>query len=74
MGYVIFAIVVAVLAFALQPKPPESTPSSLREGDIPTAEEGKAIPKVFGKRIIQSPNIVWYGDLGYNKVKKSGSK
>ena len=74
MYYIAFVIVVAILAVALAPKPPASTPASLNESNIPTAEQGKPIPKVFGTRVVQSPNIVWYGDLGYNKVEASGSK
>lgn len=74
MEYLVVALIVVVLAVALQPKPPGQKPPSLSEIDVPTAEQGKAIPKVFGRRIVQSPNIVWYGDLGYNKIKSSGSK
>lgn len=74
MGYVIFALVVLVLAFALQPKPPAVKPPSLDDIELPTVGQGKPIPKVFGRRIVTSPNIVWYGDLAYNDVRKGGSK
>lgn len=74
MGYITFAIVVLVLAVVLQPKPPVQTPPSLSELEVPTAKQGKAIPKVFGQKIITSPNIVWYGDLAYNRVKVKGGK
>jgi hypothetical protein len=74
MGYVYFAIVVIALAYALQPKPAAQKPPSLSEIDVPTAEQGKPIPKVFGRVIVQSPNIIWYGDLGYRKIKSSGGK
>ena len=74
MEYLVYAIIVVVLAVALSPKTPGQKPASLSEIDVPTAEEGKPIAKVFGRRVVQSPNIVWYGDLGYNKVKASGGK
>lgn len=74
MIYLVYAAIVVVLAFALQPKPPGQTPPSLSEIDVPTASQGKPVPKVFGQRIVQSPNVVWYGDLGYNKIKSSGGK
>lgn len=74
MSYLIYALVVIIVAVALQPKPPGQKPASLSEIDVPTAEQGRPIPKVFGTFTVQSPNIVWYGDLGYNKVKKSGGK
>lgn len=72
MGYLIYAAIVVILAFALQPKTPGVKPASLSEIDVPTAKQGKPIPKVFGKKIVQSPNVVWYGDLGYNKVRTKG--
>ena len=72
MGYIIYAVIVVILAFALQPKTPGTKPASLSDIDVPTAKQGKPIPKVFGQRILQSPNIVWYGDLGYNKVRGKG--
>lgn len=74
MIYLFVLIVTVVLAFALQPKIPEPTPATLSEIDIPTANQGKPIPKVFGQIVVQSPNIVWYGDLGYNKVTSEGGK
>ena len=69
MIYLVYAAIVVVLAFALQPKTPGAKPANLNEISVPTAKQGKPIPKVFGQRIVQSPNIVWYGDMGYNKVK-----
>ena len=74
MGYVIAAVVVIILAVVLQPKPPAVKPPSLSEIDVPTAKQGKAIAKVFGQRIVTSPNIVWYGDLAYNRIKVKGGK
>lgn len=72
MLYVLYAAIVVVLAFALQPKTPGTKPASLSEINVPTAKQGKPVPKVFGRRLLQSPNIVWYGDMGYNKVKGKG--
>lgn len=72
MLYVLIAVVVVALAFALQPKAPGTKPPNLSEINVPTAKQGKPIPKVFGTRIVQSPNIVWYGDMGYNKIQGKG--
>lgn len=63
-----------ILAVALQPKIPQQKPADLSEIDAPTAEQGKPIAKVFGTVVVQSPNVVWYGDLGYNKIKSGSSK
>ncbi len=38
-------------------------PATASEFNVPTAEEGRAIPVLFGTRRLTSPNVVWYGDL-----------
>jgi hypothetical protein len=67
--YLAVAVAVAVVAVVMMPKPPGVAPPSLSEFDIPTAEPGREIPKVWGRRRIKSPNIVWYGDIDYTEVK-----
>jgi hypothetical protein len=74
MAYLVYILIVIIIAVALQPKPPGQKPASLSEIDVPTATQGRAIPKVFGRRIVKSPNIIWYGDLGYKAIKQSGGK
>lgn len=74
MEYLIYAVIVVILAFALQPSPPGSKPPSLSDLKVPTIDQGTPVSKVFGRRIIQSTTIVWYGDLSYNKVRASGGK
>lgn len=74
MGYFIVLLVVIILAVALQPKPPGVKPATLSEVDAPTAEQGKPVPKVFGTYVVQSPNVVWYGDLSYTKIESEGGK
>lgn len=74
MSYILYAVIVLIVAVALAPKPPGQEPPSLGDMDVPTAEQGRPIPKVFGTYVVQSPNIVWYGDLSYNKVTSSGGK
>ena len=76
MSYIYFAILIiaAIAAVALAPKPPEQRPAALTEFEIPTAEEGRPIPVVFGTVLVTSPNVVWYGDLAYARVRTSGGK
>ena len=54
-----------LLSGALRPRPRPSgpEPGGLGDFDVPTAEEGRAIPVVFGTVDLRSPNVVWYGDL-----------
>lgn len=45
-------------------------PSSLGDFQAPTAEEGRAIPVIFGTVKLAAPNVVWFGDLKINAIKK----
>lgn len=68
-------IVTSLLSYLLQPKPEQPKPASLSDFDLPTAEEGRPIPVVFGTVTIRGPNVIWYGDLGTSPIKtKSGKK
>ncbi len=68
-------LVSALLSYLLQPKPEKPKPASLSDFDIPTAEEGRSIPVIFGRPKIHGANVVWYGDLGTRPIKtKSGKK
>lgn len=68
-----FVIAMAV-SYAMTPKPQTRPPAGLNEIDVPTAEEGREIPVLFGCRRIKSPNVVWYGDLKTKPIKSSGGK
>jgi hypothetical protein len=73
--FVVIMVVAAIAAaYAVSPKTPEQKPATLSDLNVPTAEQGRPIPVVFGTYLIQSPNVVWYGDLAYKKVKAKGGK
>lgn len=67
---VVFIVAFAV-AYATMPKPQGPTLGTV---ESPTAEEGRAIPVLFGTRVISSVNVVWYGDIRTEAVKKKGGK
>ena len=48
--------------------------ASLSDVDAPTAEEGRPIPVVFGTVLLRGSNVVWYGDLEADPIKKKGGK
>lgn len=66
----VVAIVLAVISYALAPKPPAPKPAALEDFDVPTAEEGRAIPVLFGEVEIKGANVMWYGDLDRRAIKK----
>lgn len=67
-------IVSAVISYALAPKPPKPKPASLQDFDAPTAEDGRPIPVVFGTVWLKGPNVLWFGDLQSEPIKKGGKK
>lgn len=71
MWEAIILIVVAIVSYALTAKPPTPKPAALDDFEVPTAEEGRAIPWVFGEGWLTGYNVLWYGDLGTQRIKKS---
>jgi hypothetical protein len=58
----------------LAPKPPQPKPAGIGDFKVPTAEQDRTIPVVFGTVWITGPNVVWYGDLRSQPIKKKGGK
>ena len=67
-------IVSAIISAALAPKPKPPKPASITDFDLPTAQEGREIPVVFGEVWITGPNVLWYGDLRSAPIKAKSSK
>jgi len=78
MWWAIAALIISVAAsYVMRPKPVSSSrsPTTLEDFDVPTAEDGKQMPVIFGTVTLKSSNIVWYGDLDYNEIREeSGGK
>ena len=72
--YAAIVVVSAIISVALAPKPPTPKPPELSDVEAPTAEEGKPIPVVFGDVWIKGSNVVWFGDLGTDPIKKDSGK
>jgi hypothetical protein len=47
-----------------------SSPTALSKFEVPTAEEGRAIPVVFGTAKLSAPNVIWYGDYHSTRLTK----
>lgn len=67
-------IVSLVASYIMMPKPQSQPPPGLGDVTVPTAEEGREIPVLFGRRDLKGPNIVWYGNIRLIPVKKIGGK
>lgn len=71
--YVALWVASMVVSIALAPKP-KTTKIKPGEVEAPTAEEGREIPVLFGTRYINGPNVVWYGDIRAQPIRKKGGK
>lgn len=60
---VIYFVVTLVLSIALAPRPPRMRSATLTDFQLPTAEQGRSIPVIFGTVLITGSNCVWYGDM-----------
>jgi len=65
----VISLVLMVLAYALQPKPPVPPSAGLGDVTAPTAEVGRPIPVIFGTVRLAGSNVLWYGDLSTNPIK-----
>ncbi len=63
-----------VISYALMPKAQSVKPPGLDEIKAPTAEVGREIPVLFGRRKLEGPNVVWYGDIKLEAIRKKGGK
>ena len=72
MFWIMLAIYAAttVLSGLLQ-KAPKIKAASLGEIQVPTAEEGRNLPVIWGTCCLKAPNVVWYGDYKVEAIKKS---
>lgn len=74
----VFQLILLVVSYyvsaALAPKPPKPKQASLSDFDVPVAEQGRAIPVVFGTVVLKDPNVLWYGDLRTTAIQEKGGK
>lgn len=75
MSFLLFLLLttaVFVLVEVLRPKPriEDAKPLGLGDFQFPTATEGRVVPLIFGTVRVKGPNVVWYGDLRQDAIKK----
>lgn len=67
-------VVSALVSYSMAPKQQPPPPAALQDFNVPTAEEGRAIPVVFGTVYITGPNVIWYGHLRARPVRTKSGK
>lgn len=65
-------VATTVIGILLRPKQHGPLASSLGDFQLPTAQEGRAIPVAFGTVKIGGGNTVWWGDLRIQPIKQGG--
>jgi hypothetical protein len=68
-------VAVAVLGSFLRSSPKSEAaakPAAMEDIGVPTATEGRPVPVLFGTRLIENPNVVWWGDLRTVAIKSKG--
>ena len=66
-------LAMAAVSYAFTPRLKQQPPvaAGLDEFDLPTAEENRPIPVVFGTVLMRGPNVTWAGDLKVEEIRKS---
>lgn len=77
MGFwwlVAWAAVAVLGSFLRSPRKSDESvlPATMEDIDVPTATEGRPVPVLFGTRLIENPNVVWWGDLRTVAIKSKG--
>jgi hypothetical protein len=72
----VLGLVLSAISYALSPRPRTEPPQAggLDDVSLPTAEEGRPIPVIFGTVLITGPNVVWAGHLRVDPIRKAGGK
>lgn len=72
MEYLVYFLISMAIQYLLAPKAPEPKAASLEDFSIPTADENRPIPVIFGTVWVTGANVVWYGHLKSVAIEKSG--
>ena len=72
--WIYLIVVVAAAAYAYTHQPEIEPPASVTELTVPTAEIGTEIPVLFGRRKIESSNVVYCGNLKITPIKSGSGK
>lgn len=69
--YLAILLVSAIVYAALAPPPPEP---EVQDVQVPVADEGKAIIRVYGEAWIDDPMVLAFKTMGYDPIKAKGGK
>ena len=72
-GWIILYVVSSLVSSLLAPrqKPQNAKPGAIGDKDMPIASQSTPVPVVFGTVHLTQPNVVWWGDLSLQAIRKS---
>lgn len=71
---IVVFVIALVLAISAMPKPQTQKPPGYGDVQLPTTEEGRELPVLFGTRDLWGPIVAWWGDFRTIAVKKKSAK
>jgi hypothetical protein len=75
MFWLVVGIIAGLLiAVTMQPKIPGMKPPGINEIQLPTINEGREKPVLFGTRDLKAPLIHWWGLFSVLAIKSKSSK
>lgn len=71
---IITSLIMMVISAALRPSTQVQAATDQQPGklDVPTPEEGRSVPVIFGTVIVKSANVAWYGDSSTTAITSQG--
>lgn len=72
-NYVAIWVITTLISYALAPRPEGPKPAKFKDIEVPSVDEGRDIPVVFG-RMRLAPHVAWYGNFSKKAIKEGGKK
>jgi len=72
MGFWFTLILFTISTIASRLLQPRVSTDQGREADLPTTEEGRTIPVIWGTHSLESPMVLWYGRVGRQVMSGTG--
>lgn len=70
----VIAIVASYYVAQQKARGAEPQPGQIGDQGIPIASMDAPIPVVFGTRVLSQPNVIWWGDVTVEPIRRKGGK
>lgn len=70
----VIAIVASYYVAQRKARGVDQQPGQFGDQNIPIASMDAPIPVVFGTRVLSQPNVIWWGDVTVEPIRRKGGK